>query len=595
MNNVAALNFRRFALSIFGVLVAISTLALNQSLATSATVDTNNDGITVEVIGQWGPGEGIGEGPGGPGEIKITKNGSTISIPTPDGDDGTDWDGPYAYDYAIAAGPNNFVLVYTGERIVSYETEEYPGYGTGPVQEGASLYQLYNYSGQKIGSEVRFTTETRSGHRPSVTALSDGNYLLVYQTDQPRGHPTIPINGVGYIVGRTLAGDGTQIGQTFIVAAPVNLLGPPVAVTENASGQVTMTWQAMNGEVGSWSSVYDTNTGNLVEGATGDGYIYGNGGSDQIISDDGDDHVDGGVGTDIVETGGGDDSLNGGPSGDTLDGGDGTDAASYETADVGITAVLESDPVVSVNGLRASRVTNTGDAAGDVYKNIENLIGSAHVDTLIGNKYRNTLTGGKSGDILDGRAGVDIAGYSNSETAVFANLSAPYENQGDAQGDTYTSIEGLEGSMYADTLIGSDLANQISGGLGDDQIAGRAGKDTLTGDLGSDSIDCGSDNEADIVKYLSIADTPVGSGRDQIINFKIANDKIDLSKIDANTKVKGNQAFLFSNTTPTANSVWYVIKGRDVLVRGDVDGNTKADFEFLIKKSAAVMQTTFVL
>ncbi len=579
MNRLMMLYFKKLAFSVCGAMAILLSVSLNEKAALSATIDTNEDGITVEVVSQ-----GYGGAPGGPGEIRITKNGTTITVPTPDGyNPAEQYNIPYAYDYAIAAGPNNFCLVYSGERIID------------GGMLGASVYQLYDYSGNKIGSETRFTDQTNQGHRPSVTALSNGSYMLVYQTNNPIGHPQSPIDRVGYIVGRTLAGNGSQMGSLFIVAFPVYLLGPPVAVTENANGQVTMAWETVNGEVGSWSSVYDTNSGNLVEGATGDGYIYGNGGSDQIVSEDGDDHVDGGVGTDIVETGGGDDSLNGGPSGDTLDGGDGIDAASYETADVGVTAVLESDPVVSVNGLRTSRVINTGDAAGDIYKNIENLIGSPHVDTLIGNKYRNTLTGGKSGDILDGRAGIDIAGYSNSETSVVVNLSNPSENQGDAQGDTYTSIEGLEGSMYADTLIGNDLANQISGGLGGDLIAGRAGKDVLTGDLGSDSIDCGSDTEADIVKYLSIADTPVGIGRDQIINFKITNDKIDLSKIDANTKIKGNQAFLFSNTTPKANSVWYVVKGRDVFVRGDVNGNTKADFELLIKNTATIMQTTFVL
>ncbi len=562
--------FGRLTRALFGVALGTIAIITNGSIAESASVDTNKDGITVEVLGSRAP-----------SEIRITKNGSTRVIPTPDGDSpGAPYGIPYSYDYAIAAGPNNFVLVYSGER---------------PDVGGAGLYQFYDYNGNRIGGEVQFTDQTNQGHRPSVTALSNGSYVIVFQTNNPLGYPMSPIDRVGYIVGRTLAADGTQMGETFIVAAPVYLLGPPVAVTENADGQVTMAWETVNGEVGSWSSVYDTNTGNLVEGAAGNGYIYGNGGADQIVAEDDDDHVDGGIGTDIVDAGGGDDGLNGGPGGDILDGGDGNDAASYETADEGVVAVLDSEVAPSINGARMSRMSNTGEAAGDVYRNIENLIGSAHTDTLVGDKLRNTLTGGKSGDVLDGRGGIDVAGYSNSEREVVASLANPDGNQGDAHGDTYISIEGLEGSMYADTLIGNSLANQIFGGLGNDSIEGLAGKDVLMGNVGADKIDCGSDAETDTVRYQNIADSPVGRRRDQILNFVITNDKIDVSRIDANKKIKGNQVFKFSNTKPQANSLWFAKTGKDVTLLGDVDGDVKADFEILIKNTETISSANFIL
>ena len=51
--------------------------------------------------------------------------------------------------------------------------------------------------------------------------------------------------------------------------------------------------------------------------------------------------------------------------------------------------------------------------------------------------------------------------------------------------------QGLQGSNFADRLIGDGNANRLLGEVGNDILAGGGGADTLTGGLGNDSLDGG--------------------------------------------------------------------------------------------------------
>jgi Ca2+-binding RTX toxin-like protein len=192
--------------------------------------------------------------------------------------------------------------------------------------------------------------------------------------------------------------------------------------------------------------------------------------------------------------------LIGGAGADALDGGAGNDTASYETAHSGVLASL------------ATPSTNTGDAAGDTYANIENLKGTNFGDTLVGDNGDNildggdgvdTLSGGNGNDILIGGAGADqlqggtghtTASYVTATAGVTASLGNHLINTGDAAGDTYSHVQNLTGSNFNDTLIGDVDDTVLIGNAGDDVLdgglsrSGFTGNDTLTGGAGNDTF-----------------------------------------------------------------------------------------------------------
>jgi Ca2+-binding RTX toxin-like protein len=137
---------------------------------------------------------------------------------------------------------------------------------------------------------------------------------------------------------------------------------------------------------------------------------------------------------------------------------------------------------------------------------IENAIGTQFVDNIVGNGANNVLSGLAGNDVIFGGAGQDIligglgadqlfgglgddtASYRDATSGLLADLANAAINTGEAAGDTYISIQNLEGSDFADSLRGDAKANVISGLAGNDQLLGRGGNDTLFGGDGNDTL-----------------------------------------------------------------------------------------------------------
>jgi Ca2+-binding RTX toxin-like protein len=125
----------------------------------------------------------------------------------------------------------------------------------------------------------------------------------------------------------------------------------------------------------------------------------------------------------------------------------------------------------------------------DGVTNVSDIIygygGNDSIYGLGGNDY---LIGGPGADALNGGLGTDKASYWDSTAGIVVSLAAGVGVGGDAEGDTYASIENVDGSPYADSLTGNDDDNVLGGGNGDDLLYGLGGDDVLDGGWNNDTL-----------------------------------------------------------------------------------------------------------
>ncbi len=161
------------------------------------------------------------------------------------------------------------------------------------------------------------------------------------------------------------------------------------------------------------------------------------------------------------------------------------------------------DYSASTSAINLDLLNNTGtagDATGDQFTSIENIMGSdasTQRDTIYGNNDANhiegldgadILEGGAGADIIDGGDGWDYSRYTRSDVGININLRTGIHTGGDAEGDTLLNIEAIVGSQHNDILIGGSSNDFLRGENGDDDLSGGNGRDQLYGGNGADDF-----------------------------------------------------------------------------------------------------------
>ncbi|CTQ33197.1 calcium-binding protein [Jannaschia rubra] len=269
-----------------------------------------------------------------------------------------------------------------------------------------------------------------------------------------------------------------------------------------------------------------TDLGELLAGSDGDDMLIGNGGNDTL---------DGGRG---------DDTLIGGPGADRLIGGEGFDSVDY----------LGSRKPLKFDLLDPS--FNAGDAAGDLFFDVEafrgglrdddlrgddrdNLIngswgndfimGRGGDDILIGSRGRDTLRGGEGNDVLNGGEDDDVLMGEDGDDRLVGEDGDDLLDGGDGRnkligyGGNDTILDGADdstlfGGVGGDLLSGGAGSDRLLGYHGDDTLMGGAGRDTIAGNDGNDLLTGGDDRDIFVFQ--------AGSGRDTITDFTPRHDRL---------------------------------------------------------------------
>lgn len=350
-------------------------------------------------------------------------------------------------------------------------------------------------------------------------------------------------------------------------------------VFEGGEGTDTVSYAWVNANTGVLASLADQNAN--AGGATGDTYssiekLIGSDGNDTLIGDSNasGNTLDGGAGSDLFVDGGG-------ASADIYIGGTGADAISYANASAAVTLSLSGG--------------TSGDAAGDVYTSIENVVGSSFDDSIEGDAGDNTLYGLAGNDVLSGGAGSDVlygglgndlfkastgagthlyyggdatsgagtdtVSYEGVTTAVRVNLTAVDGNTNGSTGsvERFFDISNLIGGNNDDSLTGNTAANTLTGGSGNDALFGLAGNDSLFGGAGADVLDGGAG--ADILNGGADVDTVTYDNSSVALTIDLVDDSnrgtgdaagdkfTDIEKVlgstQADTFFAGNKAINF--------------------------------------------------
>jgi Ca2+-binding RTX toxin-like protein len=373
--------------------------------------------------------------------------------------------------------------------------------------------------------------------------------------------------------------------------------------TATAGMYIDLGERATSGHFVSIEGVIGSSFGDIISGSSADETLIGGGGNDVIYAIGGTDTVSGGAGDDTFFDMGGIEHFDGG-DGDDIVAYLGApveviiDPATFSIVITGEgvaadladpsrnTGFAAGDTYAGVETLIGTYVND--DLAGDEQDNTlrgswgdDVLWGRGGNDLLEGDVGNDRLIGGAGADVLYGNIdylgyldfigrllgpigadliqqakdmaaddpafsagdGFDVASYETATSGVVASLTNPAINTGDAAGDTYILIEGLAGSAFDDTLIGT----AGWGTQGHNSLEGGAGNDTLIGLGGDDDYDGGAGNDTAVLPENRAAYT---------ITYDAATQTFTLKSASTVNHVKGVETLQFADGTLSVASLF---------------------------------------
>ncbi len=143
-------------------------------------------------------------------------------------------------------------------------------------------------------------------------------------------------------------------------------------------------------------------------------------------------------------------------------------------------------------------------------------------------------------------------------------------------------------------LRGGTLWGTVSSGAGRDTVLGSAGEDVITGGGGADSLS--GKAGADAFVYKAIGDSGLAANaRDVIADFRHRVDVIDLSAIDAQSGIAGDQAFqLVTGGFSAAGQMRVVQKEGARWVELNLDADKAAEGRIVLMGNGAISAGDFV-
>jgi Ca2+-binding RTX toxin-like protein len=294
-----------------------------------------------------------------------------------------------------------------------------------------------------------------------------------------------------------------------------------VDATEERSGFGSSTLHGGNGDdridtYAFYVAYGETGNDRLTAKGTGDVRYFGGDGIDELNGAGGDDFLHGGRDADIMRGKAGDDTYIVDDTGDTV----------IELADEGQDTLQAGFGYILPEHVENLVQTGTADA---------NAWGNAEDNMLTGNAGNNRLNGLAGADTMIGGLGDDTYIVDDPGDTV-VELAGEGFDIVQSSGSVYLSahVERLElmGKANANG-VGTDSVNYLTGNDGNNILTGKGGLDALEGGGGADTF-----------RYLALSDSNAVTGMDRIVDFDFAEgDRVNVSAIDANAGLAGNQAF----------------------------------------------------